>query len=336
MCHCIILTKHLAYLQNVILSDAVAKHGKRNPCSLYFLNITIDTTFGVLVIYVTLNGLTRLLTERMGYDGFVSGQYRLAGTRGRPKIEYWFKQLGIYLVAILVMKLVVTTLLWLFPILVIFARWLIDLFGEHRKAQGETDPPEAFCTVALMRFTSVFFVMAIVPLCMNVLQFWLIDSLLRHNPETSRYSKLNTSEDDHEREAADASARSSMADERIRRRSPDGTHSRWDSSTHVIGIEEDEEGRHNADLDPSAQRSATSRKGYGSTMKSPPLRPQVHRESSTMDDLRIEAASILSDGRPGSVRTSSEGRRSSGPLPPGDEPHGMSNSTILGQGNRQV
>lgn len=182
--------------------------------------------------------------------------------------------------------------------------------------------------------------MAVVPLCMNVLQFWLIDSLLRHNPETSRYSKLNTSEDDREEQSGEASARSSMADEQIRRRSPDGSHAnfRRDAGpSHVIGMEYEEEGRHSTDSGPPGQNSIASGKGnYGSTMKSPPLRPQVHRDASTMDDLRIEAASVLSDARPASIRTSSEARRSFSPLPQGDEPRTMSNSTLLSQGNRQV
>ncbi len=327
-----------------MLSDAVAHHGKRNPCSLYFLNIIIDTTFGVLIIYVTLNALTHLFTEIWGYDGFVSGQYtpsapqhgqtasngEARGTRARvprPKFIFWLRQLALYLVAITVMKLVVTALFWLFPFLIFFARWLIDLFGSHQKLQ-------------------VFFVMAIVPVTMNTIQFWLIDSLLRHNPETSKYARVNTSEDGAEDgrddsydvrrssatlERGDHSAGDEAgAQDRIRQRNTAGHDSgrRIGSETFVLVEEGDEGGEDGSDpLTSPVKKGGHSRKkgsrgsrhDYGSTLKSPPLRPQMHTSSSlrsSMDDLRIEAASILAEGRPSSVRTSTESGPPSRPFSP--------------------
>ncbi|KAL9932622.1 hypothetical protein V8E36_008321 [Tilletia maclaganii] len=163
---------------NIILSDAVAAHGKNNPCSLYFLNIAIDTTLGVFIIYITLRITTHVLTSVWGWHGFVSGQYGNVptpeGGSGKPKMSYWGKQLASYLFAILVMKLFVTGIMWMFPFLFAFGKWLLSLFGKHRNAQ-------------------VLFVMALFPLAMNIIQFWLIDSLLRHDPSTSVYAKLNTS-----------------------------------------------------------------------------------------------------------------------------------------------
>ncbi|KDN43896.1 hypothetical protein K437DRAFT_257286 [Tilletiaria anomala UBC 951] len=325
------------HVLNIILSDAVAAHGKRNPCSLYFLNIIIDTTFGVLIIYITLHWLTYLITEVWGYDGFVSGQYRPAGTRGRPKVEFWFKQLATYLVAILIMKLIVTVLFWLFPFLVVFAKWLINLFGEHQKAQ-------------------VFFVMAVVPLVMNVIQFWLIDSLLRHNPETSRYSKVSVleggAEGDHgddddydEEEAIDRleDARDSIGQPSlqsgpgVRYRVQEGI-TRDGNSAFVLGDGEDGE----ASLEANAKRHrgnagpSQPSKGYGSTLKSPPLRPQSsghgsHRSS--LDELRLEAASILSDGKAASARNSNESKRTyaSSPPPRRGEAHHLSRSVDFSQ-----
>jgi hypothetical protein len=57
------------------ISNVVAGAAESNPCSLYFLNVLLDTTIGVLVFYVFLKGLTWLLTAFMGKEGFVSGQY---------------------------------------------------------------------------------------------------------------------------------------------------------------------------------------------------------------------------------------------------------------------
>lgn len=89
----------------------------------------------------------------------------------RPKLTYWSRQLLIYLIALLLMKLLVLLIFWIFPFLFTIGKWLLGLFGKHKRAQ-------------------VVFAMAIFPLIMNVLQFWLIDTLLRHNPNTSSYSKL--------------------------------------------------------------------------------------------------------------------------------------------------
>ncbi|CAD6961743.1 unnamed protein product [Tilletia controversa] len=163
---------------NIVLSDAVAAHGRSNPCSLYFLNIAIDTTLGVFIIYITLRIVTHVLTSVLGWHGFVSGQYGNVptpdGGSGKPKMSYWGKQLVTYLFAIFIMKIIVTGIMWMFPFFFALGRWLLSFFGKHRNVQ-------------------VFFVMALFPLAMNVIQFWLIDSLLRHNPTTSVYAKLNNS-----------------------------------------------------------------------------------------------------------------------------------------------
>ena len=57
------------------ISNVVAGAAESNPCSLYFLNVLLDTTIGVLIFYIFLKGLTWLLTAFMGKEGFVSGQY---------------------------------------------------------------------------------------------------------------------------------------------------------------------------------------------------------------------------------------------------------------------
>jgi hypothetical protein len=63
------------------ISNVVADAAESNPCSLYFLNVLLDTTVGVLIFYLALKGLTWFLTSRMGKEGFVSGQY---GNPPRP------------------------------------------------------------------------------------------------------------------------------------------------------------------------------------------------------------------------------------------------------------
>ncbi|CAO1635086.1 unnamed protein product [Sympodiomycopsis kandeliae] len=175
---------------NVLLSNVAANIGEQNPCSLYFLNILIDTTLGVFIIYLTLRISTHLLTDKWGLKGFVSGQYtdrprkgasnnnnnninsntRLKSSSRKPKLSFWFKQLTMYFFALLVMKVIVTILFLIFPFLFEFGAWLLDFFGESKNVQ-------------------VLFVMCLFPLAMNTLQFWLVDSFLRHNPTKSKYSQ---------------------------------------------------------------------------------------------------------------------------------------------------
>ncbi|PWN24489.1 hypothetical protein BDZ90DRAFT_212407, partial [Jaminaea rosea] len=150
---------------NVLLSNFVANVGDENPCSLYFLNILVDTTAGVAIIYATLRATTHFLTTVMGLKGCVSGQYtdgtkRGRGKASRPRLSYWSKQLGMYFFALFIMKVIVTLLFVLFPFLFALGRWLLGLFGEAKNVQ-------------------VLFVMCIFPLLMNTMQFWLVDSLLR-------------------------------------------------------------------------------------------------------------------------------------------------------------
>lgn len=159
---------------NVLLSNFVADVGDQNPCSLYFLNILVDTTLGVFIIYLTLRVTTHVLTDVWGFSGFVSGQYSDRNKRGRgkasrPKLSYWLKQLGSYFFALFVMKLIVTILFVIFPFLFAFGRWLLGLFGEAKNVQ-------------------VLFVMCIFPLAMNTLQVG-VDARAREHlnpPDTDR------------------------------------------------------------------------------------------------------------------------------------------------------
>ncbi|PWN35390.1 uncharacterized protein FA14DRAFT_115574, partial [Meira miltonrushii] len=158
------------HILNVLLSSlgSRASEGENNPCSLYFLNIAIDTTIGVLFIYYCMKFLTHYFTDVLGWPGFVSGQYSstpsVIGRRRRagPRriMTFFFRQLAMYLLSLLLMKIMVLILFGIFPFLFDIGRWVLNLFGDHKKAQ-------------------VFFVMALFPLAMNTLQFWLIDSVLR-------------------------------------------------------------------------------------------------------------------------------------------------------------
>ncbi|KAI3480120.1 hypothetical protein L1887_57719 [Cichorium endivia] len=278
------------HILNVVLSDFVASGGGENPCSLYFLNILVDTTLGVFFIYVALKYVTWFLTERLGLEGFVSGQYappplptplssasaraatvsdsssagpaaRRSLARAKPRLEYWLKQLASYLFVLLLMKMAVLVVLAIFPFLFDVGSWILGFFGSHKDAQ-------------------VLFSMALFPLAMNVLQFWLIDSLLRHNPYTSAYSKINP-DDEAFLNTSDRISQDSHFSE-----------SALDHSAqphHAIGRDSDEDEDAQASAKsrrrPSPQRAATSDAD----------RPYDLRPNRPIDEMRRQASLTLSD-----------------------------------------
>ncbi|PWZ03383.1 hypothetical protein BCV70DRAFT_197599 [Testicularia cyperi] len=333
-----LLGQLFVHILNVVLSDFVARGGGENPCSLYFLNILVDTTLGVFFIYLGLRYITHFFTNVLGKDGFVSGQYSpptpnasrssngtgasnshsdsassnaaYGGRRARPKLEYWLKQLGTYLFVLLLMKMAVLLLFGLFPFLFDVGSWILGLFGSHKDIQ-------------------VLFSMALFPLAMNVLQFWLIDSLLRHNPHTSAYSKLNQSgEGDHDEEGFGSHSDRRSSDSHYRDRYSGSTSNVWESNgesssgaPHIIGVDVDaEEDQHGESRGDSAQNGPRRRAlsplpqttplatvdqpydfGLASRSSRPPsdspteAKPKQH---SHIEQMRREASRTLSD--PGS------------------------------------
>ncbi|KAI1796054.1 vacuolar membrane protein-domain-containing protein [Ganoderma leucocontextum] len=140
---------------NVLISDIVAHLATENACNLYFLNILLDTTFGVGIIYLILQVVTHILTEKLQWKGFESGVY---GTP--PSINYWFRQAAVYVFALTTMKLLVIALFAALPIIFDLGEWLLTFLGPSNIAQ-------------------IIFVMGIFPIVMNVLQFWLIDTIVK-------------------------------------------------------------------------------------------------------------------------------------------------------------
>ncbi|CDO77017.1 hypothetical protein BN946_scf184380.g2 [Trametes cinnabarina] len=140
---------------NVLISGVVADLSSGNACVLYFLNILLDTTFGVGVIYLILHVMTYLLTEKCHLKGFESGVY---GTP--PRINYWLRQSAVYVFALTMMKLLVVALFAALPVIFKVGEWLLTFLGPSDAAQ-------------------VIFTMGLFPIMMNVLQFWLIDSIVK-------------------------------------------------------------------------------------------------------------------------------------------------------------
>ncbi|KAF8574204.1 hypothetical protein K439DRAFT_1373081, partial [Ramaria rubella] len=140
---------------NLLISDIVAHIAQGNPCDLYFLNVLIDTTIGVAYIYLILHGADKLFTGRLKLKGFQSGQYG-----DPPSLVYWGRQAAVYVFTILTMKLLLVGLFAAWPGIFELAEWLLSWTAGNDRLQ-------------------VIFVMGIFPIIMNVLQFWLIDSIVK-------------------------------------------------------------------------------------------------------------------------------------------------------------
>ena len=161
----------IVHMLNVTFS-AVGAMSAGNPCSLYFLNIALDSTLGacvrfgaadagVGVICAAMHILTYFFHEVLRLPGCVSGDY--GGSGSLSMHACWLRPTGVFVLSLITMKLVVLFLLSVLPFLNAFGSWLLGLFGTQRSLQ-------------------VVFVMALFPMAMNMLQFWLIDSMLQHKP----------------------------------------------------------------------------------------------------------------------------------------------------------
>lgn len=146
---------------NVLVSDIVSHNSDENACVFYFFNILVDTTLGVGLLYIILRVLTHLFVENLHLKGFESGIY---GTP--PSIKFWGKQAALYVVALTTMKLLVIALLAFFPGLFIIGAWLLSW---TRTGDGDA--------------LQVIFTMGLFPILMNILQFWLIDSIVKASNE---------------------------------------------------------------------------------------------------------------------------------------------------------
>ncbi|KIY52312.1 hypothetical protein FISHEDRAFT_35367, partial [Fistulina hepatica ATCC 64428] len=142
---------------NVLVSDQLSHHTSSNACVSYFLNILIDTTLGVAFLYFTLHFISDILTTHFKLKGFQSGVYG-----SPPSMTFWARQATIYVIALTTMKLLVLALLSIFPGIFSVGAWLLSWTWTK---EGD--------------WLQVILVMGVFPILMNVLQFWLIDSIVK-------------------------------------------------------------------------------------------------------------------------------------------------------------
>ncbi|KAK4518653.1 uncharacterized protein ATC70_008874 [Mucor velutinosus] len=147
---------------------------KSNPCVWYFLNIFVDTTLGIGILWCILTGFKYLIL-RLQLTGFQSGVY------GEPplmeQLKKWSKQLIVYIVSLFLMKVIVVGLFHLCPWIEDFGDWVLQWTVGNYKLQ-------------------VVFVMLIFPLVMNIMQFWVIDTFIKHKTDQKSHHNIRLTRDE--------------------------------------------------------------------------------------------------------------------------------------------
>mmetsp|Transcript_105228 Transcript_105228/g.282809 ORF Transcript_105228/g.282809 Transcript_105228/m.282809 type:complete len:248 (+) Transcript_105228:112-855(+) len=149
------------HVMNMLCAITFAKNANHasDECAWYWVNIMIDTTFGVVVCY----GLLKLTELLFGYD---SGHYGKSGGTGidwesSPEYKKWAWQICVWCVITGIMKLVVVLMMlaatefWV-KVSVAATHWIVD----HQ--------------------TRLIFVMVVTPTVMNIFQFCVQDSFLKY------------------------------------------------------------------------------------------------------------------------------------------------------------
>ncbi|KAK9241374.1 vacuolar membrane protein-domain-containing protein [Lipomyces kononenkoae] len=145
---------HMVNIFLAILSSSQEAEASSNPCNWYFLNILLDTTIGVPILWFFLSMIGKLVLQ-VGIVGARSGEYGHP-----PKFSWFFKQAVIYFLGLSCMKFVVYVLLAVLPFWDELAGFLLTWTRGHDKME-------------------VSFVMLFFPLIMNMVQYYLVDSIIK-------------------------------------------------------------------------------------------------------------------------------------------------------------
>mmetsp|Transcript_122358 Transcript_122358/g.357165 ORF Transcript_122358/g.357165 Transcript_122358/m.357165 type:complete len:247 (+) Transcript_122358:87-827(+) len=149
------------HVTNLVCATALgSRMSKGDECEWYWINIMIDTTLGVAVEYWLLRQITRTLQACLadGASDYHSGEYWIGD---EFQLRRYVKQLMVWLLVVTLMKLVMVLLILLCQVpLVAIASFLLAPFVQRP-------------------WTKLLVVMILTPLCMNVFQFWVVDSFIQ-------------------------------------------------------------------------------------------------------------------------------------------------------------
>ncbi|KAI5952001.1 hypothetical protein KGF54_005076 [Candida jiufengensis] len=132
-----------------------------NACDWYFLNMVLDCTIGVYILYLVFTSLNYICQNYFNITQIKSGEY---GNINKPSFKAWFKQLIIYFTSLMITKIILYLFVEIFEIQLIWITshillsWLDEFSNEFE----------------------IFIVMFIIPILLNCLQLILIDNFLKN------------------------------------------------------------------------------------------------------------------------------------------------------------
>lgn len=122
-------------------------------CEWYFINLLLDTTIGTPILYLCLL-IVYSICEAFRIEGIESGNYG-----NPPKFVPYFKQLMIFILALLLMKAVIYVLLY-FPIFIMYADWVLSWSDGFPNLQ-------------------VVLVVLVFPIMLNCFQYYIVDNFIK-------------------------------------------------------------------------------------------------------------------------------------------------------------
>ncbi|KAJ3374953.1 hypothetical protein GGF31_005675 [Allomyces arbusculus] len=149
----------MVHALNVLVSlvaGANPESPSQNPCVFYFLNVGIDTTVGVYVLFLWL----RAVHTAVRWCGVASADLQSGYYGDPPRFTAWVKQTMLFSLCLFLMKVCVAVTIAMVPFLETIGRIALAPFPDTR--------------------SEVVFVMLVFPLIMNVVQFWLVDHVIKH------------------------------------------------------------------------------------------------------------------------------------------------------------
>lgn len=173
-----------AHCLNLIAAEFLsASSAFHDQCAWYFMNFTLDTSVGVLVAWALLKGVERWAKRANCVALARSGDYDssiVAVDYGR-----WALQL----------------LSWLGITLIVKAILVSVIYGAHTVFVEIGDKISA--PFVNSRHLELVVVMIVCPCAMNILQFWIQDTFLKHNKGARLKKHRNSDEAEHLLRASD-------------------------------------------------------------------------------------------------------------------------------------
>ncbi|KDO35089.1 hypothetical protein SPRG_01154 [Saprolegnia parasitica CBS 223.65] len=165
----------MIHMLNILLSIFLTRRSdvSDDECAIYFMTFLMDATLGTLLVLILLRQMKKLATRLQWTSIMHSGEYG-----DPPSFRIWLKQLLAYVVLLLTMKVLV----------------LLLLYAAYKQLAALAT--SAFAVFAHHRHLELVLVMILGPCAINVIQFWVLDNVLKTTTAKGGYVATPTTEDD--------------------------------------------------------------------------------------------------------------------------------------------